>query len=163
MLSSNRVTLYPLSEADLDLMDRMNGDAEMMRFLGGVGTSRHRSQEIIQKLQRQFAQQGWGWMVVETQREKIGFVFLKPCLRLSEIEIGYRIWRDYWGQGYATESAKLLLSHALNQLHINPVVAAVDPLNVASERVLKRIGMQYWKDVVWETTPSGFAHCYKAP
>lgn len=163
MLFGNRVALYPLSLSDLDLMDRMNGDVEMMTFLGGVGTPRSKSKEFIQKVEAHFKQYGWGWMVIEAQHEKVGFVFLQPCSRLSEIELGYRIWHGCWGQGYATESAQLLLSHALNQLHFNPVVAAVDPLNIASERVLQRIGMQYWKDVVWETTPSGFARCYKTP
>ena len=52
---------------------------------------------------------------------------------------------------------------ALNELHFNPVVAAVDPLNIASERVVQRIGMRYWKDVDWESTPSGFARCYRLP
>lgn len=165
MLFSNRVILQPLSEADLDLMDRMNGDAEMMKFLGGVGTPRDKVQEFIHRQQNHFERYGWGWMVIETQqvREKIGFVFLQHCWRLAEIELGYRIWRDFWGQGYATESSELLLSYAINKLHLSSVVSAVDPLNVASERVLQRIGMHYWKDITWETTPSGFARCYKAP
>jgi [ribosomal protein S5]-alanine N-acetyltransferase len=164
MLFGKRIVLTPISEADLDLMDRMNQDSETMKFVGGVGTPRSRVEEFIQKQQGEFACRGWGWLVIESQqREKLGFVFLKPCSRLSEIELGYRICRDHWGQGYATESAQLLLSHALNEININPVVAAVDPLNIASEKVLQRIGMQYWKDIEWETTPSGFARCYKIP
>ncbi|MBD2077300.1 GNAT family N-acetyltransferase [Phormidium sp. FACHB-592] len=163
MLCGNRIVLKPLSQADLDLADRMNQDSETMKFVGGLGTPRSRVEEFIQKQQEQFLCRGWGWMVIESQQgEKLGFVFLQPCSRLSEIELGYRICRDYWGQGYATESAQLLLSHGLKELHFNPIVAAVDPLNIASERVLQRIGMQYWKDVDWETTPSGFARCYKA-
>jgi ribosomal-protein-alanine N-acetyltransferase len=148
---------------DLNLMDRMNQDSETMKFLGGVGTPRSRAENFIQKQQAQFEHQGWGWMVIETQQqEKIGFVFLRPCSRLLEIELGYRIYQSFWGQGYATESAQVLLSHALNELNFKSVVAAVDPLNVASERVLQKIGMQYWKDIVWETTPSGFARCYRS-
>lgn len=163
-LCGKRIILNPLSESDLDLMDQMNQDLETMKFVGGVGTPRSRVEEFIQKQKDQFVRRGWGWMVIESQQgEKLGFVFLQPCLRLSEIELGYRISRDYWGQGYATESAQLLLSHALNKLALNPVVGAVDPLNVASERVLRRVGMQYWKDIDWDTIPSGFARCYKIP
>lgn len=163
MLCGSRIILRPISETDLDLMDRMNQDSETMRFVGGTETPRSQLKEIIQRLQDQFKSQGWGWMGIEThQGEKLGFVFLRHCLRLAEIELGYRFYRDYWGQGYATESAQLLLSHGLKELHFNPIVAAVDPLNIASERVLQRIGMQYWKDIDWETAPSGFARCYKA-
>jgi RimJ/RimL family protein N-acetyltransferase len=164
MLYGNRIILKPLSEDDLELMDQMNQDSETMRFLGTVGTPRSRVEEFIQKRQDQFAHRGWGWMVIESQQgDKLGFAFLQLCSRLSEIEIGYRICRDYWRQGYATESSQLLLSYALNELHFNPVVAAVDPLNIASERVLQKIGMQYWKNIDWETTPSGIARCYKIP
>lgn len=164
MLSSNRIILNPLSEADLNLIMLMNGDAETMKFIGGTETPFSKIQTFIQEQKIHFEQHNWGWMVIETrQTQKIGLVFLRRCSRLSEIEIGYRLCRNYWCQGYATESAKLLLSHALTELHLNPIVAAVDPLNTASERVLQKIGMQYWKDIDWETTPSGFARCYKAP
>jgi [ribosomal protein S5]-alanine N-acetyltransferase len=162
MLCGKRIVLKPLSLAALDLADRMNQDVETMKFIGGVGAPRSRVEAFTRKQQEEFAYRGWGWMVIESQQGvKLGFVFLQPCLRLSEIELGYRICRDYWGQGYATESAQLLLSHALNRLNLTPIVAAVDPLNIASERVLQRIGMQYWKEIVWETTPSGFARCYQ--
>ena len=162
MLHGNRIVLQPLSEADLDLMDHMNQDPETMRFLGGIGTPRNRVQAFIQNQQTQFEHQGWGWMVIEThQHEKIGFIYLGYCSRLSEIELGYRICRSYWRRGYATESAQLLLSYGLNELNLNPITAAVDPLNIASEKVIQRIGMQYWKNVDWETTPSGFTRCYR--
>jgi ribosomal-protein-alanine N-acetyltransferase len=141
----------------------MNCDPAVMEFLSGVGTPRAKIAAFLQKQQIHVDRYGWGWMVIETQQEKIGFVFLQHCSRLAEIELGYRIRQDYWRQGYATESAELLLHHALNQLDMERVVAAVDPLNIASERVLQRIGMRYWKDVAWETTPSGFARCYRAP
>jgi [ribosomal protein S5]-alanine N-acetyltransferase len=163
MLRGSRIILRPISEADFDLMDRMNQDFETMRFVGGTETSQNQLKEIVRTLQDRFKSQGWGWMGIEThQGEKLGFVFLRRCPRLAEIELGYRLCRDYWGKGYATESAQLLLLHGFKELRFNPIVAAVDPLNTASERILQRIGMQYWKDVDWETTPSGFARCYKA-
>ncbi len=162
LISGDRVVLKPVSEADLELAVQMSQDAETMRFLGGVDVPRNLIQTFLQNQQIQFAEQGWGWMVIETPSEKAGFVFLQHCARLCEIELGYRLSRQFWGKGYATESAKLLLNHALTQLQLNPIVAAVDPLNVASEHVLQKIGMQYWQQIAWETTPSGFARCDKA-
>jgi [ribosomal protein S5]-alanine N-acetyltransferase len=162
ILLGDRISLKPVSEADLELAEQMNQDVETMRFLGGVGVSRGYMNTFIHKQQTQFAEHDWGWMVIESQADKIGFVFLRYCSRLGEIELGYRLSRNFWGKGYATESAQLLLTHALTQLNLSPIVAAVDPLNAASERVLQKIGMQYWKQIGWESTPSGFARCYKA-
>ncbi|KAM3104654.1 hypothetical protein, partial [Phormidesmis sp. 146-33] len=68
----------------------MNEDSETMRFMGGVETPSHELGKIVQKLQDQFKCQGWGWMRIETQQgEKVGFVFLRRCPRLAEIELGY--------------------------------------------------------------------------
>ena len=67
MLHGKRIILQPLLDSDLDLMDQMNQDSEMMSFLGGIGTARSRVKEFIQKQQACFEQQGWGWMIIETQ------------------------------------------------------------------------------------------------
>ncbi|MEL6334843.1 MAG: GNAT family N-acetyltransferase, partial [Cyanobacteria bacterium J06626_26] len=124
MLYGNHITLQPLSESDLDLMDWMNQDTETMRFLGALVRLEAELRDLFKNSKLISSNRGWGWMTIETpQQQKIGFVFLQPSSRLSEIELGYRIHRSYWGQGYATESARVLLSHAVNELSFNPIVA----------------------------------------
>ncbi len=125
MLQGNQIILRPVSPAALELMDQMNQDAETMRFIGGTGTPRSRIEQFIQEQQAQFSQQGWGWMTIETPQEKVGFVFLRQCPRLAEIELGYRLHRQFWGKGYATEGAHRLLTYALNELNFELVAAAV--------------------------------------
>lgn len=58
-------------------------------------------------------------------------------------EIGYAIHPDYWGQGYATEVARLLLEFGFASLGLHRIGGTCDPRNIASARVLEKVGMQY--------------------
>ena len=64
-----------------------------------------------------------------------------------EAFIGYCLSRDSWGQGYATETAKGLLSFGFSQLRLHRIFATCDPANLASARVLEKSGMQLEGDV----------------
>jgi RimJ/RimL family protein N-acetyltransferase len=56
--------------------------------------------------------------------------------------IGYAFNRSYWGQGYATEAARALLAFGFERLNLHRIFATCDPRNVASSRVLEKIGMR---------------------
>ena len=58
-------------------------------------------------------------------------------------EISYIIHPGYWGRGFATEVASALLSFGFTTLHLHRIFATCDPRNLASERVLQKLGMQY--------------------
>ncbi|WP_028568862.1 GNAT family N-acetyltransferase [Salinispora tropica] len=58
-------------------------------------------------------------------------------------EFGYVLARSAWGQGYATEAAATVLTYAFEQAGLHRVAATCDPANVASRRVLEKIGMKY--------------------
>ena len=57
--------------------------------------------------------------------------------------IGYVFNRNFWGRGYATEAAKTLLEFGFSQLNLHRIFATCDPMNIASARVLEKIGMQH--------------------
>ena len=67
-----------------------------------------------------------------------------------EIELGYRLRRAAWGQGYATEAARLVRDYAFHTLHIKRLIALIDPDNVPSIRVAEKIGMHYESEVMLE-------------
>jgi RimJ/RimL family protein N-acetyltransferase len=67
-----------------------------------------------------------------------------------EIELGYRLRRAAWGQGYATETARLVRDYAFHTLHIKRLIALIDPDNVPSIRVAEKIGMHYESEVMLE-------------
>ena len=57
-------------------------------------------------------------------------------------EVFYHIGKNYWGNGYATEAAKAMLDYAFGNLELKKIIAAVHPDNIASNRVIKKIGLK---------------------
>ncbi|MCA1799492.1 MAG: GNAT family N-acetyltransferase, partial [Xanthomonadaceae bacterium] len=57
--------------------------------------------------------------------------------------LGWWVWKDYWGRGFATEAAEALVVHARDVMGLTRVVAVIDPLNTASIRVAEKIGMRF--------------------
>ena len=94
----------------------------------------------------------------------IGEVF--AYLSEKEVDIGWLIDKRYWGNGYATEAAKLLVEYIRTELHRTDIVAYCDARNIASQKVMKKIGMEfagsngirtYEKDVeAWEEVKYSF-------
>jgi RimJ/RimL family protein N-acetyltransferase len=66
-----------------------------------------------------------------------------PLPPTEHIEIGYRLLRRHWGQGYATEMAIEVLGHRFDRLSLSRIIAACKPANAASSRVLLKAGISY--------------------
>ncbi len=66
---------------------------------------------------------------------------------VAEFEIGYRLIRSVWGNGYATEAAIAVRDHAFTVLNLTRLVALIEPVNNRSIRVAEKLGMKYEKDV----------------
>jgi len=80
------------------------------------------------------------WAVVAPQGF-VGWVLLTPLdLHGPEIEIGWRLVQSAWRRGYATEAARPVLDHALNTLRLRQLIADIDPENVASIAVARKLG-----------------------
>lgn len=65
------------------------------------------------------------------------------CFNHSVKEIYYLIGRDYWGQGYAYEASKALLDYGFNKMNLEEIVALVKAENIASRKVIEKIGLKY--------------------
>lgn len=124
----------------------MNADAEVMRFFPAP-LSAEQTNAGIDIWCQQFAENGWSNWAVEllATREFIGFIGLSvprrqlpfsPC-----VEIGWRLKRAAWRQGYATEGAKACLRVGFEQLGLDEIVSFTTLGNLPSIAVMKRIGM----------------------
>ena len=76
----------------------------------------------------------------------VGFCGLKYLDNTSEIEVGYRLAKKFWGKGFATEAARASLHYGFETLGLDRIVAVVQPENAASCRVIEKIGLRYEKD-----------------
>jgi ribosomal-protein-alanine N-acetyltransferase len=99
------------------------------------------------KIQSLIHERGWGFWAVELKKNKkfIGFVGLhipKDSLPFTPcVEIGWRLGKEFWGCGYATEAAKASLQYAFMELGLSEVVSFTALINRRSQAVMKKIGM----------------------
>ena len=145
-IETERLLLRPWRDSDLAPFAALNADPEVMEFLPNVLT-RQESDAFAARIRAHFAARGYGLWAVEVVggASFVGFVGLShptfdapfmPC-----VEIGWRLARKYWGNGYATEAALGALAFGFCELGLHEVVSFTVAANVKSRRVMERIGM----------------------
>lgn len=99
----------------------------------------------IERYIRMQAEHGFSkWAVRDRESgEYLGDAGLTVLPETGEVELGYRLARAHWGRGLATEVAAAWLAHALGLLALPRIIAFADPRNLASIRVMEKIGMRY--------------------
>ena len=162
-LQTERLLLRPLSLDDLDRFAAFYADPEVMRYLGAGRTlSRAESEQSLQRMLRSFEVDGFGQLGVERAEDseligRCGYLVwdeetLTPTTEAeaagpTELEIGYALGRDFWGQGYATEAATVVRDHALGPMGRSRLIAFIRHENHASARVAEKLGMRHERDV----------------
>ncbi|WP_163937287.1 GNAT family N-acetyltransferase [Paraferrimonas sp. SM1919] len=91
---------------------------------------------------KEYAQYGYGRyaLIHKADNKVIGFCGIKFETEINANDIGYRLLPEYWGKGLATEAVAALLEYVQNQLTISQLVAEVDMNNIASQKVLQKLG-----------------------
>lgn len=142
--------LRELLSDDLDGMFELDSDPEVHRYLGNKPVvEKEQLVEVINKVRMQYQQYGIGrWAIVDKNtNDFIGWAGLKFVTEKINghqnfYDLGYRLIRRYWGLGIATETANAALAYAFNTLALDELYAAASCENVASNKVLHRIGMK---------------------
>ncbi|MEU9702089.1 GNAT family N-acetyltransferase [Streptomyces sp. NPDC047981] len=143
-----RLLLRRWTDDDLVPMAEIDADPEVMRWIGdGSVRDLEQTAEDIERWEEEWDDEGFGLFAVELlgSGELIGFAGLSvpeylPELR-HEVEIGWRLGRQFWGQGYASEAAHAVLEFALQDRGLDRVVAVAHLSNTASENVMRKLGM----------------------
>ena len=153
-LETERLILRWLTEDDVDHLFELDSDPEVMRYLtGGVP---HTRGEIVEKVLPQYLDhyeryEGYGfWAAIEKPGGRfIGWFHFRPFRENpDEIELGYRLERSAWGNGYATEGSRGLIEKGFTELGVDTVVATTVAANTRSCRVMERLGMQVEREFV---------------
>ena len=148
IVETERLVLRPFTLDDLDALAAINSDPQVMRYIGdGKPAPREHTAERLNFIIEHGRQYGFSvWAVRYKQRHSlIGFCGLHHLDRTIEVEVGYRLARDYWGRGLATEGARASLRYGFEYLALNRIAAVVQTENVASQRVLEKLGLKYEK------------------
>ncbi|MGF6351054.1 GNAT family N-acetyltransferase [Variovorax sp. W2I14] len=141
-----RLRLRQWRKSDCAPFAAMAADPEVMEFLLPLPT-RADSDAMVERGRTRIAENGWGFWAVEHKAtgEFIGFTGLNvplaalpfsPC-----VEIGWRLARHAWGQGFATEAARGALQVGFERLGFDEIVAFTAVGNLRSAAVMERIGM----------------------
>ena len=138
--------LRPITDADLDALVALDSDPEIMRFInGGQPTPRALCAEVLlPRMLEAATRPGLGFFAVESPEAAfMGWVHLRPdSFERAWAEIGYRLARPYWGQGVATSASRLLARRAFDALGVDVVSARTMPENLASRRVMEKVGLR---------------------
>lgn len=151
-----RLTLRHFTEADAPLVLALNSDPEVLKYLHERTL---KDEEDAAKIIRdiilpQYADNLGRWAIhINDSNEFIGWCGLKYRPELDEIDLGYRLFKSAWGKGYATEAAKATLEYGLDQLKLPVITGRAHIENIASLKVLEKIGMQYIKDEIVDECP----------
>ena len=92
-------------------------------------------------------------IVRKSDSEIIGYCGLTELPDIEggpELEVGYRLIRSAWGNGYATEAASAVRDYAFSELDQTRLVSLIDPTNTRSIRVAEKLGMNFEKEVLLE-------------
>jgi RimJ/RimL family protein N-acetyltransferase len=160
LLETERLRLRRFVPADADLLVELDADPEVMRYIT-YGKPTPRSAYVETYLPRWFAiyqmQPGLGYFAAERRDsgEFLGWFHLRDDrIEPEYVELGYRLMRSAWGQGYATEGSRALLKHGFDGLGIERISARTLLGNRASQRVMQKCGLRrvgefvYAQDVV---------------
>lgn len=146
VLGTARLTLRPFTNADLDAVHALWTDADMRRYLCGDTTVPiEQSRVWLEGSCREFRDRRFGlWAVHEGGPEGtlVGFCGCREW-PTGEPELMYGLLRPWWRHGLATEAAAAVLTHVFETLGHPVVMAATDPPNAASLRVMERLGMAF--------------------
>lgn len=143
-IATRRLVLRALSEGDAVPLHRILNEEEVLRHFPGPGSpSLEKVQKLVAGQGKHWEEHGYGWWAVETGSDGqfIGWCGLQFLPETQEIEVAYLLDRAFWGQGLATEAAKASLQYGFEQLGLDRIVAIVHPENVASQRVIEKLGM----------------------
>jgi [ribosomal protein S5]-alanine N-acetyltransferase len=147
-LETERLWLCPWETSDIAAARTVFTDPEVMRYInGGVPRSDDEIRESISRQQNHLRSNGFClWkLLLKPDGRFIGDCGLQP-LELdgaSEIEIGWRLAKDQWGRGLATEAALVALHHAVEYARLQRVIAIAMPQNRASRRIMEKLGMHF--------------------
>ncbi|MEZ4772753.1 MAG: GNAT family N-acetyltransferase [Bacteroidia bacterium] len=143
-----RTELRLLSLEDFDEYHRLSADPEVMRYIAPVYTHEESDKKLGELIEWQEEHPGMGYWTVRSREDGrfVGIFCLRYLGTTEEIEIGYRLAREFWGKGLASEVAAYLIDYARKTLNATRLVAVTDPENLASQRVLIKAGFQYLED-----------------
>jgi len=157
-LKTDRIGFSEWEKDDIQLAELLWGDPDVTKFICASG--RFCSEDITNRLEKErnnrflYHVQYWPIFALTTN-ELIGCCGLRPY-KEGKYEIGFHLRPKFWRKGYAIEAARAVIDYAFTVLGAEGLFAGHNPNNIASSKVLMKLGFQYVGDEFYE--PTGLYH-----
>lgn len=160
LFESERLGFRRWKASDREPFATLNANPDVMEFFPKT-LSRAESDALVDRIEAHFEEKGYGLWAVERKEDGafIGFIGLLDVNFDIGIEgateIGWRLDREFWKKGYATEGAKACLAYAFDKLGKREIYSFTSTINTPSETVMKRIGMEKAEEFEHPRVPEG--------
>ena len=145
-IETARLRLRMFRPEDLDDLAALFTDPDVMRYVAdGKTIGREEADKALKSMIDHWRRHGFGRWAVEDKgtREFVGFGGLRSLFGTPEVV--YHLPKAHWGKGFATELARASLRYGFEEHRFERIVAVAKPENVASIRVMEKLGMRYEK------------------
>jgi [ribosomal protein S5]-alanine N-acetyltransferase len=157
-IETDRLILRDFLYEDADDFFEMDSDVEVHKFLGNKPIlSLEETIKMIDYVRQQYDENNIGrWTVIDkVTKEYLGWAGLKfittPINGYLDIyDIGYRLNKKHWGKGIASEASKAALDYGFNTMHLEEIHGAAHVENMASQAILKKLGMVYRNQFIFQ-------------
>jgi RimJ/RimL family protein N-acetyltransferase len=150
ILETDRLILRELKSSDAEAFFAMDHNPKVHQYLWNKPVQKiEETIEVITFVRQQYVDNGIGRfaIILKQTNEFIGWAGLKYNTeevnhKINFYDIGYRLDEKFWGKGYASEASFAWLKYAFETMNIKTIEAAAHAENVASNRILQKMGMQ---------------------
>ncbi len=160
LFKTERLGIRNWKTSDIPVFVEMGKDKEVMKFFPWLMTD-EQSQKFIERMKNQFDKKGYAYIPIINleNNEFLGMVGLMDQNynnHLADfVDIGWRLKRSAWGKGYATEAAKAWLDFGFKEKEIETIYSVAPLLNLGSEKVMQKIGLEKIDEMVHPKIPEG--------
>lgn len=146
-IETDRLSVRLVEESDLPALMQVNGDAEVTRYLPYQTWQTRNDAQAWYRRMRGLQLAGHALQFVVVDKQSAAAVGTCLLFRLEEesarAELGYVLGRSYWGTGYMHDALRALIGAAFDKLSLRRLEAEVDPRNIASHKLLLKLGFTH--------------------
>jgi RimJ/RimL family protein N-acetyltransferase len=145
-IATRSFTMRGFREGDVEDLYAILLNPEVLRYFPSTDSpSLERVKKLVQSQQAHWDEHGYGWWALADHGSDalIGWCGLNVLPDTDEVELKYLLAEETWGRGIATEASLISLTKWISDTEIEEVIGLVHPENIASRRVLEKVGMTF--------------------
>lgn len=156
VFETQRFFLREIHENDAESFYQLNSNPNVLKFTGDQPFLNVEEARLFLQNYQEYQKFGFGrWAIISKETQDfVGWCGLKFHPETKEVDVGFRIFEEFWNQGIATETAKASVDYGFNSLNLNEIIGRAMKDNHASVMVLKKCGLVFSKEIELDGKPA---------